>query len=83
MSLQSESTQEVSPSLDERKLEVDVRLREAELALRRDELNAQIARDSRKGWSPGTTTALVAIAGVLGSVIGILLQGQAQLQLER
>jgi tetratricopeptide (TPR) repeat protein len=83
MSLQPENTQVVVPSLDERKLETEIRLREAEIALKRDELNAQIARDSRTRWSPATTTVLVAIAGVLGSVIGVLLQSQAQLQLER
>ncbi|MGZ9713661.1 hypothetical protein ACXX82_22980 [Glaciimonas sp. GNP009] len=83
MSTQLENIQESSPLLEERKLEADMRIREIEIALKRDQLATQKAPDMKTKWSPSATTILVAVAGMVASAIGALLQVQSTRELER
>ena len=83
MSTQLENIQESSPLLEERKLEADMRIREIEIALKRDQLATQKAPDMKTKWSPSATTILVAVAGMVASAIGAPLQVQSTRELER
>jgi hypothetical protein len=83
MTEKTEIPSESKPSLEERKLEAEIRLREEELALKRAELAAQIEKDKKTRWTPTDKTILVAVLGILGTGLGILLQGQANLNLEK
>lgn len=73
--------------LEALKIEHEYRLREAELAIRRDELNAKIKaeQESRttRGMSPVLATVLVAVFGLVGTGVGATLQGFFSIRLER
>ena len=73
--------------LEEKRIDNDYRIREAELTLKREELASKAGADKQTIWtgglSPVAATVLVAFVGLLGSAVGAFLQGQSNLSLEQ
>jgi hypothetical protein len=72
--------------LEERRVEGELRLREADLVLKRDEFEAKKIQENQKQYltfSPLVTGIIAAIVGLIGTAVGSYMQGRSQLEIER
>jgi hypothetical protein len=72
--------------LEERRVDGELRLREAEFVLKRDEFEAKKIQENQKQYltvSPLVAGIIAAIVGLIGTAIGSYMQGRSQLETER
>ena len=81
----AENIEQARLELERERLAGELELKRAEIALRRDELNATHAQQRRNGFafSPLATGIIAALVGFVGTGVGAYMQGRSQLNIER